>query len=69
MARVKDCGQSHTRLQRLYQDSVHLIVDNVSDLAEINWVDAVVVLVFLVSIEILSLTTVPWGKLGLPIVL
>jgi hypothetical protein len=65
MARIKDRGQAHTSLQRLYQDSVHLIIDNVSNLAEINWVDGLVVPVLLVSIKILSLTTVPWGKLGL----
>jgi hypothetical protein len=39
---------------------VHLIIDNMADLAEIDRVDDLVVSVLFVAVEILSLTTVPF---------
>jgi hypothetical protein len=65
MARIEDRGQTHTRLQWLYHDSVHFVIDNVSDLTEIDWVDDLIVSVLLVSIEILSLTTMTYETLAL----
>lgn len=38
---------------------MHLVVDNVSDLAEIHGVDDLIVSVLLVPIEIFGLATVP----------
>lgn len=62
MAGVEDCGQSYTGLQWLDHDSVHLVIDNMSDLAEINWVDDLVISVFFISIKILSLTAVTYEE-------
>jgi hypothetical protein len=58
MAGIEDSGQSNTGLQWLDHDSVHLVIDNMSNLAEINWVDDLVITVLFISIEILSLTAV-----------
>ena len=41
---------------------MHLIVDNMSDLAEIYRVDDLIVSVLFVAIEILGLTTVAYAK-------
>ena len=58
MARVEDSGQTHTRNEILDHDEVHLIVDNVTCLAEIDRVDDLVIAVFLVTVEVFCLTTV-----------
>lgn len=42
---------------------MHFVIDNVSDLAEIDGIDDLIVAVLFVVIEILSLTAVAWEKL------
>lgn len=59
MARVEDRSEPHAWLQRRDHDSVHLVIDNVSDLAEIDRIDDLVVPVLLVPVEIFGLATVP----------
>ncbi len=63
MARIEDCGQPHARLQGLNHDSVHFIIDNMSDLSKIDWIDNLVVSIFFVSIEILSLASMTFARL------
>jgi len=57
MAGIEDGSQPHARLQRLDHNSVHLVVDNVTDLSEIDRVDDFVIPILLIAIEIFSLTS------------
>lgn len=58
MARVEDTGKAYTWLKRGDHDGVHLIINNVSDLSEIDRVDDFIVTVVLVAIQIFRLTSV-----------
>lgn len=60
MARVEDRSQSYTRWQWHNHYSVHLVIHDVSDLAKIDWVNNLVISIFLVAIQILGLTTMTW---------
>ncbi|KAG9967275.1 peptidase C14, partial [Aureobasidium melanogenum] len=57
VARVEDGSQSHTGGEILDHDEMHLVVNNVTCLAEVDRVDDFVVAVFFVTVEIFSLTT------------
>jgi hypothetical protein len=39
---------------------VHLVVDDVTNLAEIDGVDDLIVTVFLIAVKVFCLTTVTW---------
>jgi hypothetical protein len=60
MARVEDRSEPHAWLQRHDHDSVHLVIDNVSDLAEIHRIDDLIVPVLLIPVEIFGLAPVPY---------
>jgi len=62
VARVEDGGQAHARLQRLYHDTVHLVVDNVPCCPEVDGIDDFIVAVVLVTVEVLGLAAVPCGR-------
>jgi hypothetical protein len=55
MARVEDGCKPYSARERPYHDAVHFVVCNVSDLAEIDWVDNLIEAVFFVAVEILGL--------------
>lgn len=50
VARIEDGCKAYARLQWAHQDSMHLVVGDVSDLAEIDRVDDLVVAVILIAI-------------------
>jgi hypothetical protein len=58
MARIEDGSQPHTRLERHDHDSVHLVVDNVTNLSKVDRVDDFIIPILLVTIKVFSLTTV-----------
>ena len=60
VTRVEDSGQTHTGNEILDHDEVHLIINNVACLAEVDRVDDLVIAVFLVTVDIFCLTTVTW---------
>jgi hypothetical protein len=62
VAGVEDRSEPHAGFQWLDHDPVHLVVDNMSDIAEIDRVDDLVVPVLLVAIEILGLAAVAYVK-------
>jgi len=57
MARIEDCCETHTPVKRPHHDAMHLIVGNVANLAEVDWVNDLIESIFLVTIEILGLAT------------
>jgi hypothetical protein len=63
MTRIEDGGESHTGLEGLDHDTVHLVVDNVAGGAEINWVDDLVVTVIFIAVEIFGLAAVSCSEL------
>lgn len=58
VAAVEDAGQAHTRLERLHDSKVNLIVDDVAGGLEVNRVDNLIKAVFLITVGIFSLPTV-----------
>ena len=58
VAGVEDGGQAHTRLKALDHDSVHLIVDDVTDSSEVDRVDDFVIAVLFIAVQIGCLAAV-----------
>jgi hypothetical protein len=58
VARVEDGGQAHAGLQGGHHDAVHLVVDDVAHLPEVDGVDDFVVAVGLVAVEVFRLSAV-----------
>jgi hypothetical protein len=58
VTRIENGCEAHTALKRPYHNAVHLVVGNMSNLAEVNRVDNLIISVFLVAIEIFRLTAV-----------
>ena len=68
MAGVENCGQADTGLEGLHEDTVHVVVDDVTGDSEVDGVDDFVVAVVFVAVEIGRLSSVACVKLvmGLP---
>ena len=50
MAGVEDGGQAHAGLEGLHQDAVHFVVDNMTNLAEIDGIDDFVIAVIFIAV-------------------
>lgn len=58
MAGVEDGSETDTRLERLDNHSVDVIIDNVSIRGMVDRVDDFIITVLFVAVEVLSLATV-----------
>ena len=58
MARIEDGSQPDTWLQGHDHNPVHLVIDNVTDLSEIDRVDDFIIPIFLIAVQIFSLASV-----------
>lgn len=58
MARVEDGSETDTLSQRLHDVVVNLVIDNVASLLVVDWVDALVVSVILVTVLVFDLSAV-----------
>jgi len=56
VAGVEDSCEPYASLQGFYHDDVHIVVDNVTGLSEVNRIDHFVVAIVLVPIQIFGLT-------------
>lgn len=60
VARVKDSCKAHASLKRLDDAEVDLVVDDVSCLLMVDWVDDFVGAIVFIAVNVLGLTAVSW---------
>jgi hypothetical protein len=58
VARVKDGCQAHTGRERLDNNPVNLVVNDVAILLVIDWVDNLIIAVLFVTVEVFRLASV-----------
>lgn len=49
-------------MERSHHNTVHLVVSNMANLTEVDWVDNLIETVFLVAVKILGLASMTYGR-------
>ena len=50
MAGIENGGQAHAGLEGFDHDDMHIVVDDVSDLSEVDWVDYFIIAIVFVAV-------------------